>query len=198
MKKTADYIAHVLSDGGVINKEDEKICSYGIELFIMSVLEILAVIVLSALIGKFTITIVYLLGFMPLRVFSGGYHAKTRIRCFGVFLAGCILMWMIMGAEDIFFYGYLGYIYTIAAFIGVVLWAPVEHVNKVMSDKKRAYFRKMSIILAAVWLAAGIALKAIYGGMYTNAFLLGQLTLFVSMAGAKFAEAVSKKRIFRT
>ena len=57
---------------------------YGIEVFISNVLNVLAIFIISCLLSDGLMGLVFLLIFCPLRVFTGGYHAKTYGKCFMV------------------------------------------------------------------------------------------------------------------
>ena len=87
MKSISQYISQTLGDEGIIKKDEIDVCKYGIEYFIISVLEILSVLLLSAFVGNFVCTLIYFVAFIPLRIYSGGYHADSKIGCYLILLS---------------------------------------------------------------------------------------------------------------
>lgn len=67
---------------------------YGLELFFSTTLAAISILLISFLMGKPGSGILFILIFVSLRVFAGGFHASTYRNCFlltnGVFLAACV------------------------------------------------------------------------------------------------------------
>ena len=82
MENVAKFIADVLSEQGAISKSETDICKYGLEVFISSALGIVSVFVISAFAGNFLETVLFFAAFIPLRIYAGGYHASTKLRCY--------------------------------------------------------------------------------------------------------------------
>ena len=61
------------------------IYKYGIEITLSTILNILIILILSLIYGSFFTGIIFLLVFIPLRKFTGGYHADTYMKCNIVF-----------------------------------------------------------------------------------------------------------------
>ena len=82
MDRIALSISNTLAENNIIKKEDVAIYKYGILLFLTSALEIGIILILSLFIGNFIETIIFFVAFLPIRVYAGGYHADTKLRCF--------------------------------------------------------------------------------------------------------------------
>lgn len=61
---------------------DRSIYVYGFELFYSTLFTICSIVIISSLFGKAYLGITFLLFFIPVRIFSGGYHAETYRGCF--------------------------------------------------------------------------------------------------------------------
>lgn len=81
MQKLAQGTAERLAAQGIIREEDAPIYRYGLEAIYSSLLELLSILTLAALIGNFWQTVLFFAAFIPLRLYAGGYHASTRLRC---------------------------------------------------------------------------------------------------------------------
>lgn len=60
----------------------EEIYIYGLELIISTFFCLLSILLVPCLLSSFTSGLVFISIFVPLRLFSGGYHAKTYSKCF--------------------------------------------------------------------------------------------------------------------
>ena len=58
---------------------------YGYELLISSVVSVLLVILVSAVCGDVRYSLSFLIGFIPQRIYIGGYHATSHTRCYLAF-----------------------------------------------------------------------------------------------------------------
>ena len=87
MSSISGMITDTLWNQGIIQEEDVNKCRYGLDIFISSVLEIVSILIIAAVIGNFFQTLLFFAAFIPLRVYAGGYHADTKLRCYFVSLA---------------------------------------------------------------------------------------------------------------
>ena len=73
-----------MSDEGIIRSEDIEAYSYSIEVTLATIINFISIVVIAIIFGRFVEMIVFAIGFVPLRMLKGGYHASTHI--------GCVLM----------------------------------------------------------------------------------------------------------
>ena len=67
-----------------IKEEDWDLYYLGIEVIVTTALTSLMIMALGIALRNFFGSVVFLLCFMSIRGYCGGYHAKTRVRCFFV------------------------------------------------------------------------------------------------------------------
>ena len=65
---------------------------YGFELLVSSVIETISLLLIGLLTGKIIDTIIFIISFSSIRVFSGGYHANSYLKCFIVTVAYYLLV----------------------------------------------------------------------------------------------------------
>ncbi|MDO4292330.1 MAG: accessory gene regulator B family protein [Eubacteriales bacterium] len=63
------------------NGQKAEVLQYGLEVFLDGVIKIIIILGLGAVLGKFLEFAIYLLGLCSLRIWAGGYHFGTRLRC---------------------------------------------------------------------------------------------------------------------
>ena len=81
MKEICKYITKSLN----LDHETYKVMYYGLFVCVTNVASILSVLFIGFLLGEFKNTLYFLMGFIPLRLFIGGYHASTPFKCYWYF-----------------------------------------------------------------------------------------------------------------
>lgn len=185
MKSISQYISQTLGDEGIIKKDEIDVCKYGIEYFIISVLEILSVLLLSAFVGNFACTLIYFIAFIPLRIYSGGYHADSKIGCYLILISVYALFSLIVKYLPTNYYAVIGLVSITLTAITILALSPMMHDNKNFNDIEIAFYRKVSIkimITETVLIIAGIFI--IPHSIFFFSFSLGQLAVSLSMLAA--------------
>lgn len=62
--------------------EKEDIYIYGLELIISTVMGLISILFISVVLSNIKLGILFIFIFVPLRLFTGGYHAATYCKCF--------------------------------------------------------------------------------------------------------------------
>lgn len=125
-----------------------EIYTYGIELMISSLIGTTLVLFLGLISGYLLESIIFMLSLSLIRFFSGGYHAKTYLRCNSIFLISAILVFL---AHHYYIQHLLMYnsIFTVSifvvSFVVLIIFAPVENENKIIEEHKKVKFKAISI-----------------------------------------------------
>ena len=143
--KTSVYIADILEQQNKFTTEEKEIYRYGIQQGLNLALNILTTIIIGVLCGMVYPSILFLVCYMPLRSFCGGYHAKTHLRCYiySVIMITSILLVTKYTAFNIFLYEVL----VLISLIIILLLAPVEDENKKLDSVEKRVFRKKAYII---------------------------------------------------
>ena len=168
LSKTANYLARRLLNNNVIKEDSFDIYVYGFELLISFLFSTLLVIASGIIIGKLLETLAFLVVFIFLRSYSGGYHAKKYSICtivtLGVYAAVILLSSFIN--VNVVSYLLLG----IVGFILLFLWAPIENPNKEITNKRKIIYKWISILLFVIFLVVGILFIQIYPQISNTVF----------------------------
>ncbi|MCQ5128591.1 accessory gene regulator B family protein [Butyricicoccus faecihominis] len=140
-KITAFFIAR-----SIIPSTDREIYEYGFELLIADLINFSAILLIGGLAGQLWYSILYLLIFVGLRSFCGGYHAKTHLRChictIGAYLVFIVCNMCLSPQNALLLLGE-----NLLASVPVVLFAPIPHANKPLTEAVRKKNRIRSIVL---------------------------------------------------
>lgn len=154
MQKLAQGTAERLVAQGIIREEDAPIYRYGLEAMYSSLLELLSILALAALIGNFWQTVLFFAAFIPLRLYAGGYHASTRLRCFLTSLVVYAAFTIMLEIVPVAWFVPLAFIGGAVSFLIIWLFAPVIHQNHRSGLKHQVRFRRISIRICVVEVSA--------------------------------------------
>lgn len=186
MQKLAQGTAERLVAQGIIREEDAPIYRYGLEAMYSSFLELLSILALAALIGNFWQTVLFFAAFIPLRLYAGGYHASTRLRCFLTSLVVYAAFTIALKIVPVAWFVPLAFIGGAVSFLIVWLFAPVIHQNHRSGLKHQVRFRRISIRICVVEVSAIIVGQILWSeSALIFAVLLGLLAEALSILAVK-------------
>ncbi len=81
-RNLAEDIAFLLITHKIISIDERDVYMYGLEVILLNGSLLTVFLIISLLCGAMMNSLVYIKYFVPLRIFTGGYHAKTSEKCF--------------------------------------------------------------------------------------------------------------------
>ena len=82
LERLSCKIGDDLVQSNIVKEEDAEIYIYGINQILTSVFNVSSALIIGLILGTFFETVVFMAAYIPLRIFAGGYHAKTSLRCY--------------------------------------------------------------------------------------------------------------------
>lgn len=147
-----DRLLEQMVKWNIIRSEDEEIYRFGLEGLLLKSVHYMSYLFIAVLFREMVPFLLFFTAFLLLRKNAGGYHAKTRRRCYIISCATviCVLTAIQMiskwtNAANIA----VGLILT--ADMIVCMEAPVENKNRLLDEEEKKFFRKRCLgLLAAV------------------------------------------------
>lgn len=136
----------------LITEEEEPIYVYGFELSISTLLSLTSILLLSLIIGHPGYALFFLLFFFTVRLFCGGYHASTYVRCF--IITNSIFVSTVVLTEIVLKLGltkFMPILFAISAII-VFIFSPVRNENHPCSEKTFLKNKRISRCLSCSYL----------------------------------------------
>lgn len=167
---------------GIVSEQEVPIVLYGLKLLLVTLVDLISVVLLAAWCGNFFEGIFFLLGFCPLRLYAGGYHAKTSIRCYFTMLAVYTVFSFFLMIIPTDMYHFIEWIVGIFTFCTIYRFAPIIHENKITHPDEIPRYRRISInicLLALLLLAVGEVIAP--ANVYGFAFSIGLAVVSFSM-----------------
>lgn len=150
-RHVAEDIAFLLIRSKAVDIEERDVYVFGLEVLLLNSINVLMALIISLITNTMWHFAAFVLIFVPLRIFSGGYHAKRSETCFVVSTLVYIASVLIV---KLYPFLYTNTAVTAAMFIPFILLtailAPVENKNNPLSEHERKRNRLISIVLIAV------------------------------------------------
>ena len=130
----------------IINPKDKNIYLYGIQEGIILIENLIVTAVLGIFFGHIIETLIFLIAYIPLRSFSGGYHALNQKRCFvySILLILFIQIYLAWFNTTFFIITFILYFIFL---IYLCRYAPLPSQNKPLSSfEKKKYGKKVRLI----------------------------------------------------
>lgn len=151
INKLSSLISSKFVEHNIISKSVKDVYRYGIEITISSIIGFVITCLIGLLFCMLMQTMLFYVIFILLRSMTGGYHAKTYLKC--NFIFSIITLFIVTFSKAAYemqiSFGILTLLFlpSIAIFIWI---APVENVNKPIKAEKRVYWKSISIVTSVL------------------------------------------------
>jgi len=135
----------------IIQAREKEKCRYGLEIMVSTVIGFSVILVAGILLGNIEITLLYLFCIVPIRMYTGGYHANTYLVCNMVFAVIFIINVFLYKAIIIYHVESVLLEITLFSVLPVLKYAPVQNKNKRLTSVQKNKYRKISLILYALY-----------------------------------------------
>lgn len=137
MKKCKELSNRFL-EANIINKEEMEICCFGLECLFLKIITFASYLVIAIIMKRLKEFVVIMLIFIPLRRNAGGYHAKTRGKCY---LLSCGILIVTLIACEIRLELYI--VLTLLIGLSIIFWMtlPVDNENRIMDISEKIFFQ---------------------------------------------------------
>lgn len=140
----------------IINIEDRDIYCYGVQQGLVAVLNFATTLLIGCMYGMPWESIIYMICYIPLRHYAGGFHAKTPARCF---VFSTFMLFSVLSAMKwVRINGPICIITTLSMLVLIYLISPVQDKNKPLDNDEQCTYRKRARIIAGSEAVAVLAL----------------------------------------
>lgn len=188
LEKAAFYLSDKLSR--IIEDENSKeIYTYGLEIILNTLISYSLIIIIGALTGELITTVFYLSCYSGLRLWAGGYHAKTHLRCILIFVSVYLFSIFVLKIFVIKS-GCIFYILFIDNFV-IGLLAPASALDNPIPNKKVKELKIRSIVVGSA-LSIAIYYISFYDRIMAEYGVLGISWMTVLLVVGKIQYFIKK------
>lgn len=140
LDKASESLTNRLVSAGIVKSEDYEIYQFGIENTILKLIHMVSYITLGLILGSLPELFVFLAAFIPLREYSGGFHAKTPLKCY---IVSCITVFTVLFILRFAPEAVMNYSIPIALVGSFLLFLviPVEAKEKPLDESEKIYYK---------------------------------------------------------
>lgn len=159
MHELENRLIEAIIEYGIIEEKDREIYTIAITSLLFSLLTWGTLILLSVIFGKTFDCVIFLLYYIPLRIYAGGFHQKTRGRCYIQSLI--IFLILLIGSKTWIEKFLIDYWIVFLAISGVIIWyvAPLETINKPLNLAERYHHKELARFIFFIEIIVLIILK---------------------------------------
>ena len=158
--KLAENIVKWMLNNQIIEENKAVICRWGISHILDTVFNIATFLIIGILFKMPIETIIFTLGYIPLRIYAGGYHAKTPFRCWclsNIILAVSLVM--VQNAKKCYIaFGVL----SLIAIVILIVFMPVEDLHKPLEQNDRKKYKKCGIVILVIEMFISVAFALLH------------------------------------
>ena len=146
-------------ESGAVGNNNETIVKYGLQKAGSFLLDLIITFICAAFFGIPIEGLVFWIVLFVQRMYIGGYHAKTQLRCLFIsWIVTIISFWIIkMDMSDRVLLYMMGV-------VTIIIWlaAPVEAENKPLSERERVLYRKIGKWMMGICFMVAVIAKSIH------------------------------------
>lgn len=194
-KFLARYLTNYYANRNLIDNSSIEVYKYGFEILISTITYYIIFFLVSAVTDTLCSSSFYLIGFFIIRTISGGYHAKTYLRCHIAFEITHITFLVFIKSISFNLIPVFFIVFMIIAGIILVLFSPIDHENKPFTNNEKKRFRKLSLLYSMLVIFIGlvfVVLPTHYINVNSLSFAVGTIVAAISLVIAKIKQEVSK------
>jgi len=138
-------IVDYLIKNDVIIKEDREIYEYGTEQILFNTINLIVILIIGLSFNALLEIVTFIIPYILLRGYAGGYHAETKLKCF---VYSIMMIIIVVMTNKIFEFNELYYLVVLISSITIIKLGPVETDTKPLDDTEiKVYEKKMRNIL---------------------------------------------------
>ncbi len=159
INKVSIIIADYFFENKLIEKKDIEIYVYGLHLIISSIIGIIIILLIGLLIGRFIDSVIFLVCFILLRNYSGGYHANSYLRCNLYFTGVFLITDLVINFTPAGLIDSMSVIFVCTSFCILFIYAPMDNENKKLDKMQKVKNRKLTLIIFFILTVIAVSSK---------------------------------------
>ena len=179
-RNIAEKIYGYLSKKKLLNQNDREVYIYALEIIVLNLGLLITLFIISAFMKQLLFFVCYICFFVPLRIFSGGYHAKRSEVCF-IMSVGIYVLALLILKNNVYLYENTVLLCIASLFLLIIyIFSPVENENHPLADDQR----KRNKIIVRVMVLLDFTLLIIF--CFNQSTLASYEVVFVLLNGVLF------------
>lgn len=147
LKQISKSLANNLLQSGIISLDDLELYDYGIQLILSILINFVTTILIGIFFDMILETFLFILIYIPLRTYAGGYHAKNHLKCY--ILSVVIIISYLLTIKYIYISCFISLLIIVVSSGIICILAPVENLNKPLIQSEQRRYGKISRVISS-------------------------------------------------
>lgn len=183
MEKIADIIVRNIMVIRHVEHEQKEILKFGIQIFMEMGINLIVSIGIMLILHKVPEGIFFYLVFIPVRIYSGGYHSNTYLGCF--LLSTITFIFVLVTCQK--WHLPRGYSIWCIVVLTSLIWKIRPVINEsrpVSTEEYKSFVSKLKVVLIVIVMVA-VVLEINHNNMYLNIMISGLLLTAITLIMGK-------------
>lgn len=183
-------IVEYFVQNNIIHHKDKELYFYGLQQGFFILINIITTLLIGLAFSMVWQSIIFMVTYLPLRAYAGGYHARTHYFCylFSIMLTSVVLM----AIKLMPWTGTSSILILLAAGLVIFILAPVEDTNKPLDSNEATLYKKRTRIILCVeicvaWIMLILGVDQILFSITTSLLTLSFMLLLGKVTSKKIA-----------
>ena len=173
MDKIIDRIILIMKKNGSL-ETDEEIVRYGLEIVIMKLIFVIIILVTGLMMNCFIESIFFTAAYSVLRMYAGGCHADSRIKCFiNSILTLAAALIGIKASEAFGMANTILGILTVISAVYIFIAAPIDTENKRLDREEICHYGRRARVLTVIFVLLAVILLIVKINNVSCAIMMG-------------------------
>ncbi len=190
-EKTAAHITMWMDRNGIIESDKITVVQWGLRNILDTTLNFITFIIIGLLLRMPLETIVFTLGYIPLRSFAGGFHAKTPLRCWIV--SNTILFTALMIVRYLSAYPLIMLILAFLSILILIILMPVSDIHKPLDRLDIRRYKARGLCILAIEIGISFFFKVINQCQFTYSIFVIWILLSIMLIFGKSKNKFNQK-----
>lgn len=174
-----------------IIQSDYEIYLFGMEQMLTIILDLLTAVIIGIAFGRVLQTIIFMIAFMVIRSYAGGYHASTSFRCYLLTTLTIIITLSAMKFVNLDMVMLISLL--VIASIVILIISPEDTENKPLDDIEYIYYRKKTIIVWSIEIVIALICAIFRFEAGTESIVYAQTVLSIALICQRITRIKNKK-----
>ncbi len=173
MDKIIDKIISIMKKNGSL-ETDEEIVRYGLEIVIMKLIFVIIILVTGLMMNCFIESIFFTAVYSALRMYAGGCHADSRIKCFiNSILTLAVALIGIKASEAFGMANIILGILSVISAVYIFITAPIDTENKRLDREEICHYGRRARVLTVIFVLLAVILLILKINNVACAIMMG-------------------------
>jgi len=187
-------VVDALINNDVIDRDDRELYEYGLEQGILMLINLFTTIIIGICFGMVIESIVFMLAYIPLRTYAGGYHAKNQWRCY--FFSIAMMIVALLGIKGIDLFSIVSVVLIFISYVIIYTLSPVEDCNKLLNEKEKVIYKKKSRRILIIEFVVMLILMSFEQYVIASAIVIAQVSVGI-MIVLGYKKEMSDDEVYR-